>query len=169
MKLKEINSEVFYADEDLIVLSKKTITDLEVVASKTIRKRARICTHKDQNDVLQEMFIIHYSETYVRPHYHLAKTESFHVISGEADVLIFDKEGLVTQRIELGEYHSGKKFYYRIGPGTIHSLLIKSDVFVFHESTLGPFESDGTAFPEWAPDGNDKDALAIFLASLKRV
>ncbi len=163
MKLKKVNEEVFYADSEIITLNKETISDLEKLAQQTTRKRSRICTHKDSQDILQEMFIIHYKETYVRPHYHSTKTESFHVISGEADVLLFDSEGKLQERIALGEFQSGKSFYYRIGPNTIHCLIIKSDVFVFHESTLGPFNREETHFPDWAPseEQNPEAALAF--------
>lgn len=161
-----MNNEVYYLNSDFVTLNKKEITELEQNASKNIRKRARICTHKDSSDILQEMFIVHYAETYVRPHFHKNKIESFHVISGEADVIVFNKDGSILEVVELGEYNSGKNFYYRINPNIIHCLLIKSEIFVFHESTLGPFDPADSGFPEWAPDGTDQLKSKIFMEKL---
>ena len=57
----------------------------------------------------------------------------------------------VTQKIELGNYISGKEFYYRMSSNTYHMLLVRSETFVFHEATEGPFIKNDTIFPEWAP------------------
>ena len=115
------------------------------------------------------MFIIHYSDTYVRPHFHKNKIESFHVISGEADVIIFSKSGEISEVVELGDYPSKKNFYYRINPEIIHCLLIKSDVFIFHESTLGPFNPADTDFPLWAPNGSNEIDNKKYMEDLSRL
>jgi cupin fold WbuC family metalloprotein len=167
MELKKINDEVFYLNSDFVTLNRKQIDELEAISSKTPRRRARICTHKDQNDILQEMFIVHYKDTYVRPHSHQNKIESFHVLSGEADIFIFNPEGKITTIVELGDYNSGKNFYYRINPNIIHCLLIKSDVFIFHESTLGPFTPSETTFPDWSPTGHDEKENHNFMEKLR--
>jgi hypothetical protein len=48
-----------------------------------------------------------------------------------------------------------------------HMLLIHSDFLIFKETTRGPFVRDDTLFPDWAPDGKDKNEIASFIVSLK--
>ena len=36
-------------------------------------------------------------------------------------------------------------------------LIIKSEYFVFHEVTNGPFDKSKTIFPTWAPISYDKE------------
>ena len=59
---------------------------------KNPRQRARYCTHSLVDDEVHEMVIYHKEGTYIRPHKHIGKTESFHLIDGEADVVFFDDE-----------------------------------------------------------------------------
>ena len=169
MKLKKINDEVFYVNSELATLDSHDLDILEQVASQAERKRSRICTHNDKEDILHEMFIIHYKDTYVRPHFHLKKAESIHVISGDAQLIIFTPEGEITNRIEIGDHRSGKKFYLRIAPQTIHCLIVKSDIFIFHESTTGPFERNETSFPEWAPHDSELNQVTNFLNGLNNL
>jgi cupin fold WbuC family metalloprotein len=112
------------------------------------------------------MLIVHEHGAYVRPHKHLGKTESAHVIEGLADVVVFDDHGEVSDVFSLGDYSSGLSFYYRMATPTYHMLIIRSDVLVFHEITNGPFDRAKTVFAPWAPDDGDTDLIASFLAEL---
>ena len=107
--------------------------------------------HNNKNDTSHEMFIVHLKECYVRPHKHTDKVESMTVVEGEADALFFDDKGNITNKIQLGEFSSGKNFYYRIDKDIYHMLIIKSDYFVFQENTLGPFKENTVVFPSWSP------------------
>ena len=148
------NDEVLYAVDEIKWLSKKDIDNLVQLAKKNIKKRVRICTHNDLNNILHEMFIIHLKDCYVRPHYHLKKSESLHVIKGELDMVLFKDNGKIKKVIEMGSFGSGKQFYQRIDSSIPHTLIIKSDYLVFHEVTNGPFNKRDTIFPEWSPETN---------------
>jgi cupin fold WbuC family metalloprotein len=154
---------VFVAEEDVVRVSRSDVSELKALAGGTPRKRARLCAHKDEGDLFQEMFIVHTKDTYVRPHKHLSKSESLHVLEGQADVLIYDEAGAVARAFRLGDYASGRRFYYRIPPGIYHSLIIRSGAFVFHEATTGPFDRSKSAFAPWSPEESDGAAVAAFL------
>ena len=113
------------------------------------------------------MLIVHTRNTYVRPHKHLNKSESFHLIEGSVDVVIFDEAGGVAEVIRMGDFASGRRFYYRIEQPAYHTLLITSDVLVFHETTNGPFRREETIFAPWAPEEQDQIARTGFLARLQ--
>ena len=162
------NEEVLYAVDPIVRVNRQDISELIRKASGNARNRIRICSHRTAQDRLHEMLIVHTRETYVRPHKHLGKSESFHVIEGEVDVVIFDEEGAVADAIRMGSYESGKTFYYRIADPLYHTLLIRSDVIVFHEATNGPFRPEDMIFAPWEPDANDVAAQKEFLKRVER-
>ena len=100
------------------------------------------------------MFIVHTRECYVRPHYHIDKPESLHVVEGNADLIIFNKSGKINKVLNLSNDFNKGFVYYRIDENIIHMLIIKSEYFIFHEVTKGPFKKENTHFPHWAPNGN---------------
>lgn len=104
----------------------------------------------------------------MRPHKHVNKSESFHVISGEVDVILFEENGAVSQAIRMGEFASGGRFYYRLNEPRYHTLLIRSDVLVFHEVTTGPFRREDTIFASWSPEEAQTDSRREFLARVER-
>lgn len=166
MLFKEFNKEVLYANEDLARIS---AADIEILKQKALvndRRRIRLCFHKDVNDTIHEMLIIHMKDTYVRPHKHFNKSESLHVVEGSADVVIFDEGGQVRQVIAVGEYLSGRKFYYRMATALYHTLIIHSDFFVFYETTKGPFLKSDTSFAPWSPEENDIKGCREYLQKL---
>jgi len=163
----ESNKEVYYAIDNIIKLSKNDILFLKEKANNNERKRCRICTHKDASDKVHEMFIVLAKDAYVRPHKHLNKCESLHILEGLVDVVIFDKDGKIVEVIKLGDYSSGNKFYYRISDPYFHTLLVRSNFLVFHEITNGPFNKTDTIFAPWAPDENDNLSRGTYMEKLK--
>ena len=153
------SDEVYYCIDQIPKISKKEILTLLSKAKKNSSNKARICMHKNLNEKIHDMFIVHLKDCYVRPHKHLNKSESMFVIEGEADAIIFDDTGKILQKIELGNYASGKDFCYRINQNIFHMLLIKSEFFIFHENTEGPFNNTETIFAKWAPIKSDKFIL----------
>ncbi len=166
MRMKEINKEVFSADETIVAVGQIEIDLLKKKLSDTERKRIRLCSHKDVTDKLHEMFIVLSKETYIRPHKHLNKAESLHVIEGSADAVFFDEKGNITKVMPLSDYSSGKPFYYRIEEPCYHTLCIRSDFLVFHEATQGPFQRSDTVFAPWSPAEDDNDGRAEFTRNL---
>jgi cupin fold WbuC family metalloprotein len=146
------SNEVYFAKGPIVRISVREIEELKKKAAQTLRKRTRLCAHKNESEFLQEMFIVHMKDVYVRPHKHLNKNESLHVLEGSATVVIFDEGGDVVEKYSIGDYRSGRTFYQRIPNGLYHSLLIQSEVFIFHECTTGPFVRDESLFAPWSPE-----------------
>lgn len=155
MSLKKINDEVFYSEGDIVKISNSDIASLIKKATNNERKRARICTHQSTDDTVHEMLIVHTKGNYIRPHKHNKKSESWHIIKGSADVVLFDETGNVNEIISVGDNSSSNKFYYRTNSPIYHSMLIRSQHFVFHEVTSGPYNKNDTIFAPWSPDEND--------------
>jgi cupin fold WbuC family metalloprotein len=166
MRTKPFNNEVLYPDEPIVRVDRRDMDMLTAGALANERKRKRLCAHQDVDDRLHEMLIIHTRDTYVRPHKHLNKSESFHVIAGRVDVVFFDENGRVDQVTQMGDYASGLCFYYRVQHPVYHTLLIQSDVLVFHEATNGPLDRRDTLFAPWAPDNDNTEAQSAFMSQL---
>ena len=160
--LTKLNDEVLVASSPLVQLGRADIEALKRQALTNPRRRIRICAHPDTADRLHEMLIVHTRGAYVRPHKHLQKSESVHIIEGEVNVVFFDDAGAVAEVVRMGDYGSGRKFYYRIGGPRYHTLLITSEFLVFHEVTNGPFRREDTVFAPWAPEEADAAACAAF-------
>jgi cupin fold WbuC family metalloprotein len=167
LKLKTINEEVLYVDRDIVTIDRGQVEFLKEESQKTERQRIRLCAHVNVEDRLHEMIIVHRENTYVRPHKHLSKSESFHIIEGSVDVILFDEFGEIVEIIQMGEFASGKNFYYRISSSTFHTLLIKSDFLVFHETTSGPFNRSDTIFASWSPSEEERSCVAQFVSDLR--
>ena len=153
--LESINLEVYVTREKICSISGAEIDFLKDKVSQTERKRIRLCTHKYLEDKLHEMFIVLSKETYIRPHKHVNRIESLHVIEGRARAVFFDEMGSIIQVIPLGDLSSELQFYCRIDEAVYHTILVDSEYFVFHESVEGPFCKSNTVFSSWAPDESD--------------
>lgn len=165
MRARKVSPEVLYADEAVVRVDAHDIQELVFEADPQPRRRTRLCTHRDSEDRLHEMLIVHHREAYVRPHKHLGKAESMHIIQGEVDLLLFGDDGVLADAIAMGEFTQGRPFYYRMADPIYHSLIIRSEWLVFHEVTSGPLRRDESMFAPWAPPDDDVAAVSRFLAS----
>ena len=161
------SEEVYYAAPGLTLVDDERIDILKRLAVGTERRRCRLCAHRDSDDALHEMLIVHARDAYVRPHLHLDKSESLHVIEGTATLVEFDEEGGPRRLEALGAPGSGLTFYYRMPQGCYHMLLIDSDWFVFHETVQGPFERQKTRLAPWSPEDHEDQAKTAFLDELR--
>lgn len=148
-------------------VGEKDLYYLKRIALKRGLGRSRLCVHPGDHSLLQEMFIVHQKGVYVRPHSHPNKSESYHVIEGQADAVFFDRHGHLTAVIPLGDPSSGRHFYCRIGESQFHTLLIRSKYFIFHEATTGPFQRSNTNFAPWAPGVENSDMHRDFMKNLE--
>ena len=165
---RQQNSEVLYTNDTISTVNRPDVKNLKILSINNERKRIRLCTHSDSNQVLHEMLIVHGKSTYVHPHKHPGKSESTHIIEGLVDIILFDDDGRIDRVIEMGDYASGKIFYYRIATPIFHTLIIRSDILVFHETTNGPFNKESTIFAPWAPTGTAPDLVDTFISDLKK-
>ncbi len=109
------------------------------------------------------MLIVVAKECYIRPHKHLVKSETFLVLEGSAQAILFDDAGRVRNVLEMGPPGCGRTFFYRMPEAMYHGLLIESDWLVFLETTSGPFDPAKSVDAAWAPDEGDSAAVEAFL------
>ena len=163
MRATKFNEEVLFTAEDVVKVDANDIEELKQKAKHNRRRRVRLCTHKDLDASIHEMLIVHEKSCYVRPHKHINKTESFHIIEGSVDIILFDEDGQINETIPMGDYATGCKFFYRLPTSRYHTLLIQSEVLVFHEITNGPFRPEDTVWAPWAPEETDEDEVSQYM------
>lgn len=152
---------------DCLSISSKHLEDVVTQASINKTRRSRINAHTSADSNVQEMLIAFCKDSYVRPHRHNNKIESFHVIHGELDIIFFDENGNIENRIELGDYDSGKPFFLRSLKQGWHTAYIKSDYVLIHETTNGPFNPIESEFAPWSPIPENIKAVNKFLLELR--
>ena len=103
MKLTKESDEVYYCRGPIVRIGAEEIAFLKAAAGKISRRRARICTHPDIENQIHEMLIIHAWDSYVPPHKHPGKSESFHIVEGLLTVILFDDAALNTT-VRIGAY-----------------------------------------------------------------
>ena len=89
---------------DVTTISDALFNKVAELASASSRLRMNYNFHSSANDSAQRFLNVLLRGTYIRPHRHLVppKFESFLVLEGEADVLLFDNDGRIVERHQLG-------------------------------------------------------------------
>lgn len=157
----EMSSTFFYG-QDIAEIRSEQLNQLKLAAKEAAPKRARFCLHRDHADLIQEMVIAFCRGSYVRPHRHINKSESFHVIEGDLLVVFFDNSGSMIRRIEMGPIGTGKTFLYRLNADLWHTVVPLSDYVILHETTTGPFVKSEEDYAAWSPMDNDPDEIELF-------
>jgi len=167
MEIKQETSDVFYVTDSPLLLEKKDIDQLISLAFKSKRQRARYCAHKHKESNTHEMFEVFTPKTYIRPLKQEQKIYSFHIIQGSVDIYLFSENGEVTDVISLGDFQSGKPFYFRAPENTYRTLITTTDFLLYQEVTSGPFNKGDTIFAPWAPKEDDAEGIKHFFSTLK--
>lgn len=119
--------------------------------------------HLREEDSVQEMVVGLCHDSYIRPHRHIGKSESYHIIEGELSVILFDESGRVTKRIQMSADSTDKNLIYRLSNEIWHTVIPSTEYVVFHEVTNGPFIPSDTQYAEWAPHESETDAIVFYL------
>jgi len=162
MNYKRVGQDIFYSEQEIVTVGPKQIKFLLDEADKSPRQQSRLCTHESERDNVHEMLIVHKKDMYVRPHQHIEKIESFYLVQGDVDIVLFDGTGRVVDVINLGDYQSGKTFYFRFNCAVFHTVIINSPVAIFHEVTKGPFIRAENDYADWAPAIDNLEQIKVY-------
>lgn len=143
---------VFYTPDDVVEVGANWYDILKANARTATKRRSRLCLHRSPDDPLHEMVIVFHRDAVIQPHRHSTKTESYHIVFGELDIVLFDETGQPTRLIRMGDFASGKSHIYRVNEPIWHSVIIRSEFAAIHEVTNGPFRVEESEFAPWAPE-----------------
>jgi cupin fold WbuC family metalloprotein len=165
-RLTRASPEVIHSDGGFLAVDTLTITLLKDKAWETPRRRSRLCFHATPEAAQQEMLIVMHRSSYVRPHRHIGKVETLHIVEGRCDAILFDPEGTVTDVVAMSPAADGGCFFYRMPERVFHTLIFQSEWVVFVETTIGPFDRAMTEAAGWAPLETDASAGHRYLSGL---
>lgn len=142
-------------------------------ASGSPRRRMNHNFHSGPDDNPHRFLNVLLLGTYIRPHRHAdpPKSETFVVLEGAADVLIFNEDGVILERHRLGALEStrspeGRLWGIDLPAGVWHTILARTERVVCFEVKPGPWKpASDKEFAPWAPAENDA-AAAAYLESL---
>ncbi|HEY4255223.1 MAG TPA: WbuC family cupin fold metalloprotein [Chlamydiales bacterium] len=140
---------VLHNKEEISIVSEELIEKLKSMALQVPLKRARMCLHMSHGDAVQEMVIVLHKDTYIRPHRHEGKTESFHMIEGAVLIGFFNDSGSVQKTVRLSAERKNP-FLYRLSAALWHTVVPLTEFAVFHEVSTGPFSA--SEYPAWEPE-----------------
>ena len=160
----KINDEVFVTTAEIVRFDSRCVDLIKGYASQNRRGRARICAHRAVSDNIHEMLIAMRCDSYIHPHRHWGKVESFHLVEGSADIVVFSEDGSISEVVELRD---GGNFFYRLNSVSYHTVLIESPMLVVHETTNGPFDPQDSDFAAFAPAAGE-DAVETYIFELKQ-
>lgn len=139
----------------LRTISRTLLDDLADKAAASPRLRTNHNFHQPQ-DAVQRLIIQLAHGTYIRPHRHfeLKKWEMALVIAGAVDIVLFDEQGTITDRIELSA--TGERMGIELPHEQWHGYVTKSPTASFFEIKEGPYDATRMAqFADWAPAEGD--------------
>lgn len=157
------SDEVYYTRDRLCALKWDVIEFLKQRALENERRRCRLCTHESVDDPFQEMIVAHHRDSNFMPHRYGDRTQSFKVLEGAADVVLFDESGEITHVFGAGGDDGA--FYFRI-PAVYYMFLVKAEWFIFLEATADPFDRSLVDWAPWAASERDVPAAREYRREL---
>jgi cupin fold WbuC family metalloprotein len=145
------------------LISNSLFDSVAALASSSPRRRMNHNFHSGPADNPHRFLNVLLKGTYIRPHRHSQppKPETFLVLEGEAEVILFDHAGAVTARHRLGgQSVDGRLWGIDIPAGIWHTILPHSERAVCFEVKPGPWDpSSDKEFAQWAPAEEAPGAL----------
>lgn len=146
------------------LISSPMFDNVAARAERSPRLRMNYNFHSGPEDNPHRFLNVLLQGTYIRPHRHLAppKSESFLVLEGIAEVILFDDEGTITARHQLGGQAAEQRVWgIDIPPGLWHTIMARTPRVVCYEVKPGPWiPGTDKEFAEWAPAEDDPAASA---------
>jgi len=136
-----IDNNVIINNSEVFVLHEEALNELKVIALGHPFLRARICLHESLKNKVNEMIIVAHKDGDMPAHKHPAdKPESYHMIEGRLQILIFNDDGSVKETILLSSDAHPKM--YRIRGGVWHQPIPLTEWAIYHEVATGPFNKE---------------------------
>ena len=144
---KKAKSITYFSRKGNAMVSRDMINKLKEISELRGERNARFCLHASPYSLLHDMIILEYQNKKCRkPHKHLKKDETLHMIEGEMLSLIFSDSGNLLEKIVLSPKN---KFSYRVSKGFYHVWLPKTKLVIYREIKQGPFNPEDNLAPNF--------------------
>ena len=163
MRWRKVSPGVYFPEiiEDIIIRD-DTLFNLKAIAEKG---KSRYCAHNSIKDSIHEMMIFHKKDTVILPHQ--TCNESYLIIEGELDLLIYNELNEPVELVEMGAYGKNKVVYFRLDPPRYRAVRLVSDT-LFFEVKQGPLRKESTIWANWGTAHELKNQVLQFCDLLKK-
>jgi len=154
---------------DVKLISAGLFGEVADLAAASPRRRMNHNFHQRADDNPHRFLNVLLRGTYIRPHRHVTppKAETFLVLEGVAEAILFDDKGSITARYSLGrETPKGRVWGIDVPAGVWHTVLPRTERAVCFEVKPGPWvPATDKEFAPWAP-AEDSPAVAEYCRML---
>lgn len=143
------NERVYFAASENIKLSRQQIFLFREISILNNLEVSRICLHRDQNSLIQEMIMFHCKSTTVGPLKQLNQSISYHIVDGVIQISVYENEKIRdTYTLSSISYSNKQLGSIRINPDEYRTVSSITENAIFIETTNGPFKDDDTIWLE---------------------
>lgn len=150
----------------LRTISQDLLSGLAAQADASPRLRTNFNFHEGADSLVQRLIIQMKRGSYIRPHRHydMNKWEMTLAISGAFEIVIFEDDGTLRERVRLEP--NSTVIALELQPQTWHSYVPLSEHAAFFEVKEGPYDAARISqFAPWAP-AEGEAAVAAYQAWL---
>ena len=141
---KQAKSLSFFCKEKIkFSIFDKKLLDVMTNISKLDKTDLRLNLHTSRREKHHDMVILQRKNYKCPVHKHLSNGETIHIIKGSMAILVFNKKKRLINKIVLNKKN---RLIYRIPTTFYHTVQIKSNYAIYHESKNGPFVRKETVF-----------------------
>ena len=164
---KMAKTPAYFCRSGPVKVDSNIMSQLKQVAAQLDDDDVRLCLHYNPDANFHDMIILQHVRNYYRPHKHLPKGVTFHIMEGTLAVFVFSDDGQV---FDFSVLKLQENFVYRVDPDTYYAVIPLSDMVIYHESKPGPFlRENDSIFPPWAPDGSQLEEVSIYKDNLLKL
>lgn len=149
------------------IINQQLLDEITAAAQVNPRQRKNWNIHPDDGFPAHRLLNAMEPASYIRPHRHLdpLKAETFMIVRGRLGILVFDENGVVTEKLLLTA--EGENIGADIPAGVFHTAVSLAAGTIFFEAKAGPYHPlSEDEKPAWAPE--DGTAANEYLLILKK-
>ena len=147
--LSKKSNRVFFATSETVIANEALISYIGAFAVANGEKTARLCMHQDQDQVIQEMLMIHTEPIITGPLRQNRDTSvSYHMVRGALEITLHHG-GAIGDKVYLIEHDNNQpsgSSSLRVPPKVFRTIRTLTDSAIFIEVQSGPFTDSDT---EW--------------------
>lgn len=162
---KKAKTRAFFFKKENGVLFDKDLKKFMLENFYKNKNDLRICLHQKSIDKHHDMIILQQKKNYYKPHKHLFKGETYHMIVGSMKCILFNNYGKIKKIVTIK-----KNEIFRVPKNTFHTMLPLTNFTIYHENKPGPFIKKGDSiFPKWIGKYKNKTDLELEIKKFNRL
>lgn len=147
------------------LISDELLRSVSEQAKNSPRLRMNYNMHQSLDDSIHRLLNALEPGTYLIPHRHSDKEETYIILRGSLITVFFDNEGNIIEKTELNPQKG--LFGLEIPIGTWHSIVVLEPDTVIFEIKRGPYAPlPPEDIASWAPDISDSNGIKKYFDSI---